>query len=172
MTSRLRIVLEVNLKYPRSLLLGRFRPVRFLFRPFPCHRIPFSVSATGSVQFRQTSDRKRPGSDQKFEFSAAKSKSSSTKMRFCGKIIRLIVLIVTVDSHTQVDHSGDRIRSNLSRFRYSFCRFRSAPAGSDRIRRIPCLRIPAGSSREISDHFLAVSGRTFVGIERNQLPKR
>ena len=48
---------ESNL--PRSFVLGRFRPVGFLFRRFPCHRILFNVSATGSVQFRQTSDRKR-----------------------------------------------------------------------------------------------------------------
>ena len=74
---------------------------------------------------------------------------------------------------TQVDHSDDRIRSNLSRFRHSFCRFRSNPTGSDRIRRIPYwLQIAAESSRKIADHFLAVSDRTFVGIERNQLPKR
>ena len=43
---------------------------------------------------------------------------------------------------------------------------------SGRIQRIPCLRIPAGSWRKISGQFLAVSGRTFVEIERNQLPKR
>ena len=84
----------------------------------------------------------------------------------------LILKVLTFVLWSQVDHSDDRIRSNLSRFRYSFCRFRSNLAGSDRIRRIPWLRIPAGSSREISGYFLTVSGRTFVRIKRNQLSKR
>jgi hypothetical protein len=55
-----------TVKYPRSFVLGRFQSVGFMFRRFPCHRIPFNVSTAGSAQFRQTSYRKRSGSDRKF----------------------------------------------------------------------------------------------------------
>ena len=48
----------------------------------------------------------------------------------CIQMRRLLMCEETTMLLTQVDHSDDRIRSNLSRFRHSFCRFQQVPIGS------------------------------------------
>ncbi|CAF1630013.1 unnamed protein product [Adineta ricciae] len=50
---------------------------------------------------------------------------------------------------TQVDHSCDWIRLNLSRFRYNSSRFQPNSIGFDRIRQIPCYQ--NSTARESSE---------------------
>ncbi|CAF1687312.1 unnamed protein product [Adineta ricciae] len=49
---------------PRLLWHGRFRPVRFVFRPFPCRRIPAGSSNVGSSHFPTVSCKLRAGNGQ------------------------------------------------------------------------------------------------------------